>query len=590
MSSKFEQQIRSDFRYFMAALWKEIGFPKPTPMQLWMAEILQHSTEPLLCILGFRGFAKTYITCAFTAWVLYNSPSKQVAIWASNETNAGMSTALILDWFKNIEWLQHLYPTGDMASSELAFDVKGKPVGLRGKSVTAFGITGSITGTRGDFIMVDDPETSSNGETAKLRAKIDRAMAEAVNVKTLSGRIIVLGTVHYEDSLYLRLINQGYKMYLFPICVPSMETQQTCWDYYPPKVKAKLESNPPGTPLDRFPLEEIEHRRAAGLLSFERQNLVNPFRTLLTQKPFNLRKLILWQATPDKLPIKFFPSEDDQLIHEEAMQHSSASMSDKLYKPHRVEDTMAPYDYKVMCIDPAGAGKDETAFAVVGASSGYAVLFSVEGLMGGATDENLGRILEAARRFGVNEIALESNYGQDLWAELLRAKYCRDYGRFGKGPQDVIPITTFRAKTKKEKRIIGALDPVINFGRLIVCPDAIRTDYESSNRHQSDNRIIYRLTYQLSYFSEEGNKLEQDDRIDVLASAMEKLSPFLTEHPDNRAESYDDYLMRKAFEEDEKQFLTPEEQANTEFFLPWKTNTGGGRRGFVKTRGDFIGL
>ncbi len=553
-TSKMRGRMRADFRIFLTALWRETIGNDPTKMQLLFADILQKEDARKLAMLGFRGFAKTMIAAASTVWELDRTGGKlQVSFWGSNQDNAADTTQLMLNWIRNIPWLQHLAPTGMMDQSALSFDVQGRGI-FRGSSVQAYGISGSVTGTRADILVVDDPETSSNGDTVKKRVSIDRALDEASYVIKDGGKIRVLGTIHFDDSVYLRLMNKGYKVYIFPMEVPSLETQKMCWDYYPEPIRRMMEKLPEKTPLDRFSASEIELKRQNGLLSFERQCLCNPFRTSMSNKPFNLRKLIIFDADIDKLPIRFYHSQDDQYLDQDAMGFSSASMIDKLFRAYKWDDQMKPYDRIICVVDPAGTGTDELAVTVIGASSGYAVIFTVYGLTGGSKDENLTRIIETARRYKCDFISVESNFGQEMFAQLLRAKYHVEYSRFGRGDDNIIPITTHRATSKKERRIIEAIDPVLNFGRLIITKDAIQMDYESANIHMTEDKMAYRLTYQLSYFSEAGNKLEFDDRIDVVASALEILAPWLTQHPETEATTWEDHLIKKAFEDDDKYF------------------------------------
>ena len=551
-AEKFQENLKADFRFFIKVLWPAQGLPKPTPMQLLIADILQKSEDRKLCILGFRGLAKTMLLAAFNTWQLLRDPNKQIAIWGSNQDNAADTTQLMFKWIKEIPWLQHLTPKPDQDQSMRSFDVRGRGI-FRGSSVQAFGIGGSVTGTRADFLTVDDPETSSNGDTAKKRIAIDRAMNEATFVIKPEGRIIVLGTVHFDDSLYTRLINQGYRVYIFPMCIPSLETQELCWDYYPRRLQEEIKKGEVGDPLDRFTRSEIELKRQTGLLPFERQCLVNPFRTSLSQKLFDLKKIIIYPAEQDKLPIRFYHNPSDRrYLAEDVMGWSSAAITDRFYIPHKVDDKMKPYDMKVMRIDPAGGGADEIGVAVGGTSSGYVVLFSVFGLKGGATDENLTTILETARRLKVDSINVEDNFGQGMFAQLLRAKQGASYVRFG--PDSMIPIVNKRSTQNKERKIAGAIDPVLNFGKLIITPDCLQRDYESANVHHIEDKMVYRLSYQLSYFAEGTDKLEHDDRIEVVAELIKDFQGFLSINPSEQASSWEDLLIQKAFEGDGDQF------------------------------------
>lgn len=545
-----DAKLRGDFRAFLTLLFLESGL-KPTRMQLLFADILQKETSRRLIMLGYRGFAKTMILAAYLLWTLYRDPSKQKAVWGSSEASAGDTTKLMLDWLRSVPWLAHLQPTGEMDASQLSFDVSGRGL-FRGSSVEARGITGSITGSRADDLVVDDPETSSNGDTAKRRIAIDRALAEASYVIKSGGSIKVLGTIHFDDSVYLRLLGQGYKLYIFPMAVPDAETIKQCWPYYAEPVRKLIESLPEGTPLDRFDETEIAIKRAPSELGYIRQCLCNPFRTSKSQKPLDLGRIIVFDADREALPVRFYHAKDDAQFAEEVSNFSSAQLTDKFYKPYKYESTLKPYDRKVLWVDPAGTGLDETAVAVAGASGGYLVLFSSEGLIGGSTPENFDRIIERARHYKVDDIIVEANAGGGHFANALRSYYFTKYGRFGQG--SVIPVSTKTNTKNKKKRIADALDPLINGGRMIMTPGCFMLDYESANAHTGDNRMMYRLTYQMSYFQDGGFELEYDDRIDALAALAEELAGLLQTTPIMEEMVYEDWLIAQVFKKDEEMF------------------------------------
>lgn len=551
--------LRKDFRYFQKACHRAMGLPAPSRMQSLIGDILQKSTARKLCILGYRGLAKTLESVLYVLWELYKDPTLQIKVWAANQALAADSTQMMLRCIQDIPFLMHMAPTGDMDRSVLSFDVQGRGLFV-GSSVAAYGIQGGVTGTRADILIIDDPETSVNGETVKKRVAIDRSMSEAVNVIKDGGRIIVLGTVHFEDSLYLRLLEKGYKMHLFPIEVPSEKTQELCWLYYPEALRRFMKPTErppvaPGTPLDRFSASEIALKRSEGLLNFERQFLVNPFSTHLSRKPFNLSKLIVFNATKTELPIRFQHTADPQYLDEGAMEHSSAMLRDKLYRPYQWDSNTKPYDRKILYVDPAGSGADETAMVVLGVSSGYAVILHVEGLAGGSGErENQLKIIEVAKRFEVDEICIEDNFGQGLLAQLLRQTWWSEHMGWNHSMR-TIPITEHTSRIKKSVKILQTIDAVLNSGRLIMTPEALLSDYESALVHSAENRVTYRLTHQLSYFSESGRELEHDDRIDALASALHVLKEYLIFHPENHAETWEDKLIRKVFAKDAAEFV-----------------------------------
>ena len=53
--------LKSDFRLFLQALWKQLDLPEPTRAQYAIAEYLQHGPKRLQ-IQAFRGVGKSWIT------------------------------------------------------------------------------------------------------------------------------------------------------------------------------------------------------------------------------------------------------------------------------------------------------------------------------------------------------------------------------------------------------------------------------------------------------------------------------------------------------------------------------------------------
>ena len=71
-----EDRLKTDFRYFLTAVWTHLNLPAPTRAQLCIAEYLQHGPKRLQ-IQAFRGVGKSWITAAFVLWTLFNDPDKK---------------------------------------------------------------------------------------------------------------------------------------------------------------------------------------------------------------------------------------------------------------------------------------------------------------------------------------------------------------------------------------------------------------------------------------------------------------------------------------------------------------------------------
>ena len=65
-----------------------------------------------------------------------------------------------------------------------------------------------------------------------------------------------------------------------------------------------------------------------------------------------------------------------------------------------------------MCIDPSGRGKDETGYVVLYYLNGYIYLMEVGGLNGGYADNVLVKLANIAKKYKVNEVVIEGNFGK----------------------------------------------------------------------------------------------------------------------------------------------------------------------------------
>jgi hypothetical protein len=184
---------------------------------------------------------------------------------------------------------------------------------------------------------------------------------------------------------------------------------------------------------------------------------------------------------------------------------------DKFYAP---EDTVgrAKYTGSVLAIDPSGRGSDETAYAVVKMLNGFLYVVDAGGVEGGYSDTTLQHLTDLAKIHSVNMVLVESNFGDGMFTELLKPYMTKTY-----------PCTMeeVRHNTQKESRIIDTLEPVMNQHRLILDPKVIQKDYDSVQHMPPDKGIKYMLTYQMTRITKVRGALAHDDRLDVLAMAVQ---------------------------------------------------------------------
>jgi len=84
-----------------------------------------------------------------------------------------------------------------------------------------------------------------------------------------------------------------------------------------------------------------------------------------------------------------------------------------------------------------------------------------------------------------------------------------------------VTIEEIRHSTSKEKRILDVLEPLMQQHRLIINRSVVLNDYTSTQElYSSDQALRYQLFYQMSRLSKDKGSLAFDDRLDVLAMAV----------------------------------------------------------------------
>lgn len=547
-SNKLIQKLRGSFPTFLKYMFWLMGLPSPTRMQLLVADMLQKKPSRRMVFLVYRGFGKTLIFNLFLLWELWNNPELEQAVWGQNQNFAAASVGTILNWVNKFDLFADIRPTNKQRQSTHAFDTPQHASHARCASVTALSIGGAIVGSRADTLLIDDPETSQNGYTQQRRENLDRNMQEATAViKQTTGRIVVAGTPHFDRSLYTRLKQKGYQIWIIPMAVPPKHVVDQCLAHYPKIIRKLIEENPEGTPLDRFNEEEIKLKQSEGTIYYERQYLMNMYRSANSARPLDLTRAILYDANPRNLPAAFEHAREPQYVADEMSEYSCADIGERLYRPFKVSESVVGYDDLIAYVDPAGKGRDELVLTIGGAAGGYAVVFKVMGLMGGITRDNIERIIDACIDYNVSRICVESNLNTSFqWIRaVMDEKYAPMYGR-AKLPQ-VVPK---HQQANKEVRILETLDAVLNTGRLILTPGAIIEDYLTAQDRGTESFADYTLTAQISNFSPK-EKLPVDDRIDTLAGLLSELANHLNVTPSKQAvdreyQRMEDYLRQPA--------------------------------------------
>ena len=508
-----EEQIakaKADFRIFIYIVWKMIGLPDPTPIQYDISHTLQNLPNDRFIIEGFRGVAKSFITCAYAVWTLWRDPQKKVEIVSASKDRADANAIFIKRIIYTLPFLAHLKARPDQRDQQNLFDV-GPAVPDISPSIKSVGISGQLTGSRADLLIADDVEVANNSGTQTQRDKLNEAVKEFDAIIKPKGQIVYLGTPQNEMSLYNELQQRGYKCRIWTVLYPeSLSEREFYGDRLAKIIADKYDNNPElyaGKPTDprRFDEEEIYKRRLSyGKAGFALQFMLNTNLSDQEKYPLKVQDLMIANLSIDEANLKWYWSNDRQLRINDLP--CVALKGDYFYEPQGRSNEVFEYTGTVMAVDPSGRGKDETSYAVVKYLNGYLFVLEVGGTREGYSDSTLRQLANKAKIYGVNEIVVEGNFGDGMFSQLFKPVL-----------NDIHPcsVTEVKNYAQKEARIIDTLEPVMMRHKLIIHKQVIIDDYQVY-----ENAPAYSLIYQMTRLSRDRGALAHDDRLDALCMAV----------------------------------------------------------------------
>jgi hypothetical protein len=408
---------------------------------------------------------------------------------------------------------QHLVAKDGQRWSKIAFDVA--PAKASGSpSVKSVGVTGQLTGSRADIIIADDVEVPNNSMTHMMREKLGETVKEFDAVLKPDGKIIYLGTPQNEMSLYNTLTTRGYEMRVWPARYPTLERAEKAYGgRLAPSLYETLQDKLEavyGLPTDskRFDDEDLLERELSyGRSGFALQFMLDTSLSDANKYPLKLADLIIYSCDRDTAPEKVVYG-----IMKPLHELPNVGLSgDKFYAP---EETLGRSEYtgSILAIDPSGRGSDETAYAIVKMLNGYLYVVDAGGIAGGYSQETLQTLADLAKVHRVNMVLVESNFGDGMFTELMKPYLEKTYP---------VSMEEVRHSKQKEHRIIDTLEPVMNQHKLVIDPKVIQKDYDSVQSMPPEKAVKYMLTYQLTRITKQRGALAHDDRLDVLAMAVQ---------------------------------------------------------------------
>lgn len=524
---------QKDFRVFMYMVWKHLNLPDPTDVQYDIAKYLQYGPRRSV-IEAFRGVGKSWETCAFVCWILWNNPQLKIEIVSASKDRADANATFIKRLIHEMPVLQHLRPGQDQRDSMLIFDV-GPATPDPAPSVKAAGITGQITGSRADILIADDIEVPNNSATQAMRDKLSEAVKEFDAILKPGGRIIYLGTPQTEMSLYNSLPERGYEIRIWPALYPTLQKVMAYQGRLAPMVTKALEADPTlqGKPVDpkRFNEQDLMERAASyGRAGFALQFMLDTSLSDGDKYPLKIQDLIVMNLNPTMAHVKLAWAAAPELTLNDLP--AVALTGDRYYRPMWLADQMSEYTGCVMAIDPSGRGADETGYAIIKVLAGNLFLVAAGGLRGGYSDETLMTLARLAKTHQVNHVIIEANFGDGMYTKLITPF-------FTKAGHKVL-VEEVKHSTQKEARIIDTLEPVLSNHKLIVDQRVIDADFKTA---EAD--IKYSLFYQLTRITRDRGSLAHDDRLDALAIAVAYWIEHMARDNDKAAEAIKDRALKE---------------------------------------------
>ena len=502
------EPFRSDFRFFLVVVWRHLTLPDPTPVQLDIADFMQQGAKRRI-IEAFRGVGKSWMAAAYVLWLLRNDPQVKIMVVSASKMRADDFAQFCLRLIREMPLLQCLEPDREeQRSAANRFDVR-PAIPDQSPSVKSVGIFGQLTGSRADLILADDVEVPNTSWSVGMREKLLTSVGEFNAILKPGGSVMFLGTPQTEESIYNKLRQRGYACRIWPARYP--EKPEKYGDSLAPIIQEAGQElkNKPTDPKRFSEFDLMEREASYGRSAFALQFQLDTSLSDLERFPLRVSDLIVMEVSghaPEKL---VWSSGAEYRIHDLP---SVGFTGDYYHRPAFTHGDWLEFQGCVMFIDPSGKGRDETAYAIVAHLNGNLFLLDSGAFRDGYSDTVLEEMAKAAKRSKVNLILLEDQFGQGMLENLLKPFLQIHH------PCTIEPV---RSNVQKERRIINALEPVINQHRLVINRSVVENDIKGREDEAVEKQLAYQLFHQLTHITVDRNCLQHDDRLDALAGAVQ---------------------------------------------------------------------
>jgi len=534
LSSKYKVKLMmKEFKYYLYFLWAYQNLPAPSKLQLDIAHFMQYGGDRLMVQAG-RGVGKTMIDIGYASWLLWKNPNEFIMIVSATAKFAeeiAKGLKKILQFFPLINSLD---PSKTTNNSITSFDVYGRTNTEKSPSVKCVGINGQLTGSRATLIIADDIETKKNSLTSTMREGILDGVQEFTNVIKKGGKIMYFGTPQTEETIYQNLPQRGYNVKIWPSRYPFLDKVKNYKGLLAEWIEKDINDNPDlqweATNPQQFTTvmldeKELDNGKSSHLLQYMLDSSLSDSE----RYPLKLSDLIIFNCNNNKAPINISWGSGRQ---NEIDIHNVGFGGDKWYKPMFVDDVFIEYEGSILAIDPSGRGSDETGYSVIKILHGFLYVLESGGIKGGYDDDTLMSLAMIAKEYNVNEVVVETNFGDGMYEKLLGGILKRVYP---------VKIVEVRSTTQKETRIIDTLEPLMNRHKLIINESIIHNDMKQEDPDKQ-------LFYQLTRLTKDRGALKHDDRLDALAIGVKYWIDYLSIDEIEASTLYKEEMLNKELE------------------------------------------
>lgn len=193
--------------------WADYKGWKVPPCHI-IAAVWLENRGPLAVFMAFRGFSKSTLLGCYNAWRFWCDPSYRILHQGDQDDTADKTSRDTKEVLQRHPWVQ-MRP--DMLRGKTRrWWVFGND-DPRNPSMQARGIMSNVTSSRADEVQNDDVEVPRNIRTPEARELLRYRLGEQTHILVPGGRTLYVGTPHTHDSLYDEEIANGAETLRIPL-------------------------------------------------------------------------------------------------------------------------------------------------------------------------------------------------------------------------------------------------------------------------------------------------------------------------------------------------------------------------------------